>query len=183
MDPDRKSSPGTHPSPSTHPRDDALVIRAARPSDCEEIAAIACLPGVRWGTLRLPHQSPEETRKLLESRPTGNVALVVLRGGKIVANGGLERFSGRRAHAASLGMGVHDDHRSQGIGSRLLAELLDIADDWLNLRRIELSVYVDNAPAIALYRRNGFEIEGTHRDFAFRGGSFVDAHAMARVKP
>jgi putative acetyltransferase len=42
---------------------------------------------------------------------------------------------------------------------------------------------VDNAPAIALYKRNGFEIEGTHRDFAFRGGSFVDAYAMARIKP
>ncbi len=58
-----------------------------------------------------------------------------------------------------------------------------VADDWLNLKRIELTVYTDNAPAIALYKRNGFEIEGTHRDFAFRGGSFVDAHAMARIKP
>jgi L-phenylalanine/L-methionine N-acetyltransferase len=177
MDPEPKSSS------NPYPRDDTLVIRAARPSDCEEIAAIACLPGVRWGTLRLPHQSPEETRKFLENRPAGDIALVALRGRKIVANGGLERFSGRRAHAARLGMGVHDDHRSRGIGSRLLAEILDIADDWLNLRRIELTVYVDNAPAIALYRRNGFEIEGTHREFAFRGGSFVDAHAMARVKP
>jgi putative acetyltransferase len=46
-----------------------------------------------------------------------------------------------------------------------------------------LTVYVDNAPAIALYKRNGFEIEGTHREFAFRGGAFADAHAMARIKP
>jgi L-phenylalanine/L-methionine N-acetyltransferase len=53
----------------------------------------------------------------------------------------------------------------------------------MNLRRIELTVYVDNVAAIALYKRNGFETEGTHRDFAFRGGAFVDAYAMARIKP
>ncbi len=64
----------------------------------------------------------------------------------------------------------------------MLRELIEIADDWLNLRRIELTVYVDNARAIALYERHGFEIEGTHRDYAFRGGAFVDAYAMARVK-
>ena len=39
------------------------------------------------------------------------------------------------------------------------------------------------APAIALYKRHGFETEGTHREFAFRGGAFVDAYAMARIKP
>ena len=113
----------------------------------------------------------------------GNVSLVVEHGGRIVGNGGFECLQGRRSHVAYLGMGLHDDFHGRGIGSRLLRELIMIAEDWLNLRRIELTVYVDNAPAIALYKRNGFEIEGTHRDFAFRNGAFVDAHAMARIKP
>jgi len=161
----------------------SVVIRATRPSDSDAIAALACLPGYRFGTLRLPHQTPEATRKWIESQQPGGVDLVVDHGGMIIGNGGLNRFQGRRAHAAMLGMGIHDDWCGRGIGSRLLRELLMIADNWLDLRRIELTVYVDNAPAIALYERSGFRIEGTHKAFAFRDGSYVDAHAMARLKP
>jgi len=159
-----------------------LIIRAARPGDCEGIATLANLPGYRWGTLRLPHQTPEATRKRLENNAPGNVFLVVEQDGRIIGNGGLERSPGRRAHTAVLGMGVHDDHHGRGVGTRLLRELLAMADDWLNLRRIELTVYTDNAPAIALYERNGFGIEGTHKAYAFRAGSFVDAYTMARLK-
>jgi L-phenylalanine/L-methionine N-acetyltransferase len=59
---------------------------------------------------------------------------------------------------------------------------LDLADDWLNLTRIELSVYTGNAAAVALYEKFGFEIEGTHRRYAFRDGAYVDAYSMARVR-
>jgi putative acetyltransferase len=44
-----------------------------------------------------------------------------------------------------------------------------------------LTVYVDNAPAIHLYKRFGFVIEGTHQAFALRDGRYVDAHFMARI--
>lgn len=171
-----------NPSSSQAASDAGILIRATRPDDCEAIAALANLPGYRWGTLRMPHQTPEETRRWIEHRAPGNIGLVAVKDGRIVGNGGLSRSDGRRSHVASLGMGVHDDFCGQGIGSKIIRELLAVADDWLNLKRIELTVYVDNVPAIALYRRNGFEIEGTHRSYAFRGGAFVDAHAMARVK-
>jgi len=59
---------------------------------------------------------------------------------------------------------------------------LDLADNWLSLTRLDLRVYVDNAPAIALYEKFGFEIEGTHRRFALRNGEYVDAHVMARLR-
>lgn len=170
-------------SPSEPPSPDSIVIRATRPVDSEQIAALACLPGYRFGTLRLPHQTPEATRKWIESRQPGDVDLVVVHNETIIGNGGLNRFQGRRGHAASLGMGIHDDWQGRGIGSRLLRELLTIADDWLDLRRIELTVYTDNASAIALYERHGFRVEGTHAAYAFRDGSYVAAHTMARLKP
>lgn len=38
-----------------------------------------------------------------------------------------------------------------------------------------------NAMGIALYQKFAFEIEGTHRRYAFRDGEYVDAYSMARV--
>jgi putative acetyltransferase len=52
----------------------------------------------------------------------------------------------------------------------------------LGLTRLDLRVFVDNGAAIALYRKFGFEVEGTHKWFALRGGDFVDAYVMARLK-
>ncbi|KAA0700320.1 GNAT family N-acetyltransferase [Neorhizobium sp. P12A] len=162
-------------------RQPGLLIRAAQPTDAEGIAAIANLPGYRTGTLRLPHQTIQETRSWLEKREPGSPNLVALIDGVIVGNAGLRRFVDRRQHVASLGMGVHDDFTGRGIGSALLGELVEIADNWLNIRRIELTVFIDNASAIALYRKFGFIEEGVLKDYAFRAGRFADVYAMARI--
>ena len=77
---------------------------------------------------------------------------------------------------------VRDDWHGKGVGTAMMRAVIDLADKWLNLARIELTVFTDNQSAIALYRKFGFEIEGTHRKYAFRDGDFVDAYAMARIK-
>jgi len=102
--------------------------------------------------------------------------------GQIVGNAGLRRLTGRRIHVGQIGMGVHDDFTGRGVGSALLAALIDTADNWLAIKRVELTVYVDNAPAIRLYEKFGFETEGRLRAFAFRNGEYVDAFTMARRK-
>jgi putative acetyltransferase len=61
--------------------------------------------------------------------------------------------------------------------------LLDWADNWAGLLRIELGVYADNERAIRMYRRFGFELEGTQRAFALRDGVYVDSLMMARLHP
>lgn len=169
--------------PPEKPPASGLIARAIRPSDAEEVTALLNLPGYRAGTLRPPHQSVEEVRKRMENPAPGSFGLVVTLDGRIVANGGTNRFSGRRQHAAGLGMGVHDDYVGRGIGSFLLAELIDAADNWQDIRRLELTVYTDNAAAIRLYRKFGFEEEGLLRNFAYRAGRYVDAYAMARLRP
>jgi putative acetyltransferase len=60
---------------------------------------------------------------------------------------------------------------------------VDLADNWLNLTRLELEVYTDNEAAIRLYERFGFEVEGTLRQHAFRDGQYVDSHMMGRLRP
>ena len=64
----------------------------------------------------------------------------------------------------------------------LLAAAIELGERWLNYRRIELEVYTDNEPAIRLYQKFGFVIEGTMRQFAYRDGVYVDAYMMARLR-
>jgi putative acetyltransferase len=80
-------------------------------------------------------------------------------------------------------MAVRDDWQGRGVGTALLGKALDLADNWLNLSRVELTVYTDNAAGIALYEKVGFVREGTHRRYAFREGEYADAYSMARIKP
>lgn len=159
-----------------------LLIRAARPADAEAISTLCDMPGFRFGTLRLPHRGPDETRRHLEAVGPEDVALVAERGGAVLGTAGWMRFKGRRHHVARIGMGVHDAHVGRGIGSALLGALLEAADRWYGLRRLELDVYTDNARAIGLYRRHGFEDEGISRADAFRDGRFVDTLRMARIR-
>ena len=159
-----------------------LVIRAARVLDSEAIAAVSAMPGFRAGTLRLPFQAADLTRKFLERHGENDLSLVAERDGIVVGSAGWKRFEGRRLHAAAMGMGVHDDHVGQGIGTALLAAIIDAADNWHAIRRLELTVYTDNDAAIRLYRRHGFETEGSLRDYAFKAGRYVDAIAMARIR-
>ncbi|MBZ5758505.1 MULTISPECIES: GNAT family N-acetyltransferase [Rhizobium] len=161
---------------------EGLLIRAAEVDDAEGISTIANLPGFRAGTLRLPYQTTDDTRRWLSKAEAQSPRLVAVLDGRIVGNAGLRRFEGRRQHVGSIGMGVHDAYTGRGIGSTLIGALLDCADNWLNIRRVELTVYADNAAAIALYKRFGFIEEGRLKDFAFRAGSYVDALTMARLR-
>ena len=155
-----------------------VVLRAARLDDAEALTEMFNLPGVRHGTLRQPFQSVEKTRKSMENRGPNDIAIVAEWRGKIVANSGLFRRAGRQSHIADLVISVHDDFAGKGVGSHLLAALIDTADNW----RIELNVFTDNLPAIRLYEKFGFEREGTLRNDAYRDGKYVDAHVMARLR-
>lgn len=160
----------------------AFSIRATRLTDLEQITLLVNLPHYRAGTLRLPFQSLEQTQKWLESLGTNTLSIVGEIEGQIVGLAGLHRFDGRRAHAAFVGMGVHDDFVGRGIGKALLGALIDAADNWLNIKRIELTVFTDNTPAIRLYEKFGFETEGLLRANAFKEGRYADVFAMARVR-
>ncbi|MNJ79511.1 putative acetyltransferase YhhY [compost metagenome] len=60
--------------------------------------------------------------------------------------------------------------------------MIDLCDKWADIERIELTVFTDNQAAIALYRKFGFEIEGTSRAYAVRDGVLVDSYHMARFR-
>ena len=83
-------------------------------------------------------------------------------------------------HTGVLGMGVATSHRGQGLGARLLATTLEAAEA-AGITRVELMVLVDNAVAVALYRRYGFETEGRCRRYLVIDGAERDAWMMAKL--
>lgn len=161
-----------------------ILIRALEPEDMADLTEAWNQPVSIRGTLQLPFTSLEARRKRMAASEPGHTRLVAVIDGKVIGMVGLHpELNPRRAHAASIGMAVHDAYAGRGAGTALMEAVVDQADRWLNLRRLELTVYSDNARAIALYERFGFEREGLLRDYAWRDGAYVDAITMARLRP
>lgn len=162
-----------------------ITIRGTEPSDAEAIARIFEMPRVVWGTMQLPYPSVEHWRKRLADPPDGLYGLVATVDNQVVGSITLRTFphNTRRKHVAELGMMVRDDWQGKGVGTELMRAAIELADKWLNVTRIELEVYTDNEPALRLYKKFGFEIEGTLRQHAFRDGVYVDSYFMARLRP
>lgn len=161
---------------------DEILIRAFEMADWEDVADLFQAPKCQRGTLQLPYQSRDDLRRKLEQPPAGMHRLVaVAPSGRVVGMIGLHPNTGRRGHTASIGMFVHDDVQGKGIGGELLRALIDFTEKWLSIRRLELTVYVDNEPAIRLYKRHGFVEEGRLREYAMRDGVYIDAYTMARL--
>ena len=164
---------------------EGLRIRRAEPDDCTALHELYSSPRVIAGTFQLPYPSRELWRQRLADTSDGTYKLVAVVGDLVVGMLGLHTYPNnpRRKHAGTFGISVRDDWQGKGVGTELLRAALDMADNWLNLTRMELEVYADNEPAIHLYERFGFEREGRLRQHAFRDGQYVDSIVMARLRP
>lgn len=176
--------------PTNRPLQDErpLTLRRATAQDGAAVARINSHPEVQPNLMQLPYGVEERWKQILgENLLPGRTdfVLVAERGGEVVGCGGLHPAGGqlRRRHAMVLGISVAPEAFGQGVGRTLMAAVCDYADHWGQVLRIELTVFADNARAIALYRRFGFEHEGTHRGYALRAGRYVDAWSMARLHP
>jgi putative acetyltransferase len=165
-----------------------VTVRRARVTDAAAQARVMGHPEVQAQLLQLPFTDEEVWKaKLADILAPGkpDLMLVAELDGEVVANAGLHPAGTalRRRHVMNLGIAVLPQAQGQGAGSALMQALCDYADKWAQVLRLELTVYTDNERAIALYRKFGFELEGTHRAFAMRDGVYVDVHAMARLHP
>ncbi len=165
----------------------SITTRPIRVEDAPDLHAIAIHPAVARGTLQMPSMELVEVERRTEEEGPGRfryTAVVQHLDGsrKIVGNAGLHRdLNPRLAHCAGIGINVHPDYWGIGVGSQLMKTLLDLADHWLALHRVELEVLTDNSAAIRLYERLGFIKEGTRRGQSYGDGRWSDAHFMARV--
>ena len=160
----------------------SITIRHSNKEEYEAVSEVYAGFDTASNTLQTPFPSKDLWKSRLENIPQGSYSLIAEKAGEIIGQIGFETSKNpRRKHVASFGMGVKESFHGQGVGSKLLSSVLDLADNWLNIKRIELVVYTDNEPAINLYKKYGFVVEGESENYAFRNGKFVNAFHMARV--
>jgi RimJ/RimL family protein N-acetyltransferase len=165
-----------------------MQIRRAKPSDAAAI--VKHVQGIVAEPVRTAPLFPDEVvdvsteRDLIEQYANSPRAIMLVAedDGQIVGDLTLRAISPRRAleHVASLGMSVRASHRRRGIGKALLEEGIAWAKG-VGITRLELYVFADNTPAIALYEAMGFAHEGRRKHFVRFGETYVDDLVMARL--
>ena len=141
-------------------------------------------PEVYANTLQVPHPSRAMWQERMNQKSPGQYHLVAIVDDQVAGHLMIAAETRpRRSHVASFGLCVDAARHNQGIATALLREMIAMCDNWLRIERIELTVFVDNAPAISLYQKLGFDIEGTGKRYGLRDGDYIDAYFMARLRP
>lgn len=105
-------------------------------------------------------------------------AYYAIDGGRVVGWADVSPYSGPRlSHRGSLGMGILQEYRGKGLGTRLLQAVIRHSKS-IGLEKVELTVYTTNVAAIALYRKLGFEQEGLIRHYRKLDGRYFDCLQM-----
>ena len=127
--------------------------------------------------------NPDQQRKMIERLGSDdNSAIFVAEEkgqliGFLMAIGGNAR---RNKHSVYLVVGILEDSRGKGVGTKLFEEV----EKWAlthKIHRLELTVVTRNVAGVALYQKMGFEIEGTKRDSLLINGEFVDEYYMSKL--
>lgn len=162
-----------------------LIFRDALPADVEEIVAFYNIVGGETSYLSFEAGeyplSPDDLDEMLAgvyTRPNCRM-LLALDGSTIVGIATLlSPIKLKSRHDAELGIVVAQKYQKLGIGTELISRLIDWARGNGITTRISLETRADNLPAIGLYLRFGFVIEGTKRRQTLLGGNYYDAYIM-----
>ncbi len=160
-----------------------IHVRHAEPSDARAVHEMLVSGHVVAGTMRVPFAPIGETEERL--RPDDGRFVLVAEVDDMVAGFGemITHAWPRNNHVGEIDLVVTDrEHQGQGIGRKILQTMIELSDDWLHLVRLQLFVWADNAHAIRLYEKYGFEIEGTLKKYVRGRGTYVDAHIMGRLR-
>lgn len=161
----------------------SVIITSAAPADAAGVLTYLATVGgetdnLTFGGEGLPFTVEAEADYIegfCNSRD--KVMLAAKDGERIVSIASLERFSNRMSHRAELGISVLREYWGQGIASQMMERLIAFAKEN-GIEIIELEVRSDNARAIRLYERFGFQKLGTYPRFFKIGESYCDFDMM-----
>jgi diamine N-acetyltransferase len=154
---------------------DSSPVRPALPADVPQIAALERLPAFRNFVGQWPEErhlrtlANADARYFVSESLSGSVQAFALLRGIEEASRSIEL---KRLVVAAPG---------QGLGGRIMHELMRIVFEEFHAHRMYLDVYEDNARARHLYSSLGFVCEGTMREAGERDGRFISLHLMSML--
>ena len=132
-------------------------------------------PGERANDINNVHRNIENNKR------SGSSVFLAYIGDKcvgfLIANRGSMR---RIRHTAYIVISILQAHRGKGVGSALFDNLMIWAEKN-TLKRLELTVMTHNNTGIQLYKKHGFEIEGTKKCAMLVNQHYVDEYYMAKI--
>ncbi len=72
-----------------------------------------------------------------------------------------------------------EGYRGKGVGPEAMGLLMKYVFMEMNMHRLSLRVFAENKPAIGMYKRIGFQIEGHLRETRFHHGAWQDSYIMS----
>jgi diaminopimelate decarboxylase len=179
---DRLEAPAPRVPPRSEPPLD-VQIRPARPRDVRSFLAFWSSIVAEGGSVRSERvgHPPRVYRARFRRSWTDHEAqlLAVDEEGRVVGNVYVQRERHPvTSHVATLGIAVAAEYRGRGVGSALLSEGFRWAAG-VGVEKIVLSVYPQNAAAIALYRKFGFVEEGRLARQSHKSTGYEDEILMA----
>jgi RimJ/RimL family protein N-acetyltransferase len=131
----------------------------------------------------VPEEVSEKTEKIIKHIEKDNKlkkVFIAEENDQIVGFIGLKRVHfARLRHIAKLIIGVLDDYKRQGVGTKLM----EFVEKWAKeneIRKLELTVVEDNDPAVEFFEEMDFEKEGTREKAVKIKGEYLDEIFMAK---
>lgn len=160
-----------------------ITVRPATPADADAICRIYN-QGIedQIATLETELRTPEERRQWLGDRGPRHPVIVAEASGRVVGWGSLNPYSSRKAYAyvADFSVYVERGWRSRGVGSRLLARLIELGREH-GFHKMVLSAFPGNEAGMALYHKFGFSSVGIFKEMGKLNGQWVDTISMEKI--
>jgi phosphinothricin acetyltransferase len=166
-----------------HSQNMMLHVRPALLDDADAITAIYNQGIVdRVATLESTLRTPTERREWLAQRGLRHPVIVGDANGEVVGWASLNQFNPRDAYAHVVDFSIYVDRgwRGKGVGTALLARLIDLART-LGYHKMVLAALPHNEAGLALYSRAGFMRVGIYHEQGKLDGRWVDVLLMEKI--
>lgn len=166
-----------------------LVIEEAQREDATSLALLLETVALESDFLaqddRSSVLSAEQLASYIDSRQkvTNEICLVAKLGHEVigVCNVTADQDT-KTSHIGDVFIAVSKSYWGHGVGQSLMELIIDWANHTPAIRRLELTVQARNERAVHLYRKFGFDIEGTKKRGArTKNGEFLDVYLMAKL--
>ncbi len=118
-------------------------------------------------------------KKEIEGSKRGERFVLVARvNGKLAGTSGAYRDRGKSKENVALGIALAEKYRGAGLGPKLLALTIKLAEKFFRPRNIYLSVLACNKPAYSMYKKLGFKEFARFPKWVIQRGRYVDTIYM-----